>query len=553
MNIMDNKMMNKALQGLLLAMVAVLFSGQLKAQDFKQIDQDIINEKYAEAQAALKTMQADDPRNEKIDYRLGKIAFAQENYSQARQRFTEGVKHAARKPINYVGLGAVAVKDKNFELAKEKLDKALEVDKAKSAETMLIMAEAYLGWDGKVMEGAAFLKEAEALLLQVTNKAPDKPAGFVQLGNLYYIKGVNELAKTYYEKAIALDDSYVLGHHRLGIILKKEESYNDAAKQFEKCLALNPKYGPSLIELAEMYYGIRQYEKGLEFMNKYLAVMGEDDLNAIKRKGIFLYVGEKYAEAVEVFESVKGRVEDPVVLRLLAYSYVKMDPADPDKALANFEEYFAEVAEKHYIAMDFQNKGAALGMKGDMDGMIAEYDKAIKMGEEAGEPNNDLLLDLSMQFKEQKDYANQAKYLSQYLESQERFNLKETFNLGRAYYFGQDWANGDSTFTKMINYKEELYLGYLWRGRIRDKQDEKSAQGLALTDYNKVYELVSVDEESIKKFNKDFLEACRYLGAYHTLVSKEYKTAIPFWQHILDAKPEDPGATEGLKFCESQG
>lgn len=545
-------MMIKALRSLLLAMVAVLFSGQIKAQNFQEVDQLILLEKYDEAEAILKKDQVEDPRNEEINYRFGKIAFLKGNYGKARQQFTEGTKHASRKPSNYVGLGAVAVKEKNFDLAKEKLDKALEVDKAKSSETMLMMAEAYLGWEGKVMEGAKFLKEAEALLLQVTAKDAENPAGYVQLGNLYFLKGIDELAKTYYLKSIEMDDQYVLGHYRLGTILKKEESYTEAAKEFQKALDIDNKYAPALIAMAEMYYGIKQYDKGLEYMNKYLQIMGEDDLNAIKRKGIFLYLGEKYPDAIEVFESIKGRVEDPVVLRLLAYSYVKKENPDPDKALENFAQYFKEVEEKWYIAKDFQNKGAALGMKGDMAGMVAEYEKAIKMLDEKGEPSSDLLLDLSNQFKDLKDYANQAKFLSQYLDKQERFNLKETFNLGRAYYFAEDWPNGDSTYTKMINYKEELYLGYLWRGRIRDKQDDRSANGLALEDYNKVYELLNT-EENKTKFKKDFLEACRYLGAYHTLVSKEYKTAIPYWQHILDDNPEDPGAGEGLKFCESQG
>ncbi len=552
MNIMDYEMTNKVLRSLLLAIVTVLFSGHLIAQNFQDIDQLILLEKYDKAESKLKALQAEDPRNEDIDYRLGKIEFLRGNYSKARQLFTEGIKHASRKPINYIGLGAVAVKEKNFELAKGKLDKALEVDKAKSPKTMLKMAEAYLGWEGKVTEGAKFLKEAEALLLQVTGKDPENPAGYVQLGNLYFLKGVDELAKTYYQKAIEMDDKYILGHYRLGTILKKEESYTEAASEFQKSLEIDPKYGPALISMAEMYYGIKQYDKGLEYMNKYLQVMGEDDLNAIKRKGIFLYLGEKYTDAIEVFESVKGRVEDPVVLRLLAYSYVKMEEPNADKALENFDQYFKEVDKKWYIAKDFQTKGAALGLKGDREGMVAEYEKAINLLDEKGESTDDLLLDLSNRFKEQKDYLNQAKYLSQYLERQERFNLKETFNLGRAYYFAEDWANGDSTYTKMIKYKEDLYLGYLWRGRIRDKQDEKSTNGLALEDYNKVYELLNT-EENRAKYTRDFLEACRYLGAYHTLISKEYKTAIPFWQHILESKPEDPGALEGLKFCESQG
>ena len=553
MNIMDNKMKNKALKGLLLAMVAVLFSGQIKAQNMQEADQLITLEKYAEAESLLKKWQANDPKNEKIDYRLGNIQFLQGNYGQARTFYTAGVKHASRSPINYIGLGAVAVKEKNFELAQEKLTKALEVDKKKTSATKLGMAAAWMGWEGKVLEGAAYLKEAEALLLMVTNDDADNPAGFVELGNLYYLKGVDALAKVNYGKAIEKDSKFLQGHHRLGIIYKKEKDYSAAATEFKTALEIDPKYGPSLIEMAEMYYGAKQYDKGLEYMNKYLAVVGSDDKNAIKRKGIFLYVGEKYSEAIEVFESVKGQVDDPAVLRLLAYSYVKAEPANAEKALENFDEYFKTVDPKWYIPMDYQNMGAAKGMMGDMEGMVAEYDKALKMSEEAGEPNLGLLKDLSDQFKEQKDYANQAKYLSQYLEAQGKFNLKETFNLGRAYYFGQDWANADSTFSKMIANRNELYLGYQWRGRVRDKQDEKSAQGLALEDYQKVYELIKADENNMKKFKKDFLEACRYLGAYHTLVSKEYKMAIPYWQHILDDNPEDPGATEGLKFCESQG
>ncbi len=553
MNIMDNKMINKALKGLLLAMVAVLFAGQSQAQDFKKIDQLIVLEKYAEAESELKTMQANDPKNEKIDYRLGNIYFKQQKYGQARTFYTAGVKHASRSPLNYIGLGAVAVKEKNFSLAKEKLDKALEVDKKKTSATKLGMAEAYIGWEGKIIEGKEYLKEAESLLLMVTTEDANNPAGFVMLGNLYYLKGVDALAKVNYGKAIGIDSKFLQGHHRLGIIYKKEEDYKAAATEFKTALEIDPQYTPSLIEMAEMYFGAGDTEKGLEYMNQYLAIVGTDDPNAIKRKGIFLYVAKKYGEAAEVFESVKGKVDDPAVLRLLAYCYVKMDPADPDKALANFDEYFKTVDSKWYIPMDYQNLGAAKGMKGDMEGMVAEYDKALKMSEEEGEPNLDLLKDLSNQFKESKDYVNQAKYLSQYLDAQTKFNLKETFNLGRAYYFAEDWANADSTFSKMIDKRPELYLGYLWRGRVRDKQDEKSVEGLGLPDYMKVYELIAADEANIAKFKRDFLEACRYMGAYHTLVSKDYKAAIPFWQHILDSNPEDPGASEGLKFCESQG
>jgi|GEM_PF-2695975 len=548
-----NIMKYKALPASAFALLFVLFSGQVKAQDFSKIDMMITNEKYDQAEAELQKLYADDSRNEKIDYRLGRIDFVQERFGQARVHFTDGVKHASRKPINYVGLGAVAVKDKNFDLAKEKLTKALEVDKQKSPATMLDMADAYLGWEGKVMEGAAYYKEAEALLLQVTSKDPENPAGYVKLGELYDAKGINELAKTYYEKAINFDDSYINGHQRLGILYKKEEKYNEAAAEFKKCLALNDQYAPALIEMSEMYYGIKQYDKGLDYMNQYLAIMGENDLNALKRKGIFLYLGEKYTDAVEVFASIQDKVTDPVVPRLLAYSYVKMDPPNADKALAAFDTYFGKVADKNIIPMDYQNKGAALGQKGDVDGMVAEYEKAIALADKQENPQPELLLSLSTQFKEQKDYANQAKFLSRYLETQERFNLKETFNLGRAYYFGEDYPNADSTFSKMVNYKSELYLGYLWLGRVHDKQDEKSAQGLALADYNKVYELLSVDEATMTKYKRDFLEACRYLGAYHTLVSKEYKTAIPYWQHILTFNPEDGGALEGLKFCESQG
>lgn len=536
-------------KGLLLALFA-LFAGQLqlRAQSFEAEDKMIRDERFEEALASLKKLQVNDPKNEEIDYRIGLIHFLKGDYGPATTAFNEGVGHGRTYSMNYIGLGAIAVKNKNFDVAKEKLEKALEVDRAKSPATMLSMADAWLGWDGGVAEGNEYFKSAEALLLQVTSKEPNNAAAFTKLGELYDKKGIEELAKTYFEKAIELEPSYINGHFRLGQLKKKQKKYTEAAKHFKDALALDSGYAGALKEMAEMWFEARQYDTAMDYYNQYLAIMG-DDKTAKMRLGMFQYLGGLYDKAIPSLENIMKDMDDIRVYRLLAYSYTKKENPDPVKSLAYFDTYFSKVKDKDIIPLDYQNKGMALGQKGEDSLAVLEYEKGIALSAERGNPTPEVYLDIADMYKENKRYDKQAEFIQKYIDTQENFSLRETFSLGRAYYFDKNYEMADTTFGLMVAQKPDLYLGYLWQARSKSALDNKSEQGLAKPSYEKVLEMLGVDEETKTKYIKDYMEASRYMGAYHTLVSQDYQAAIPFWEELIAYDSEDQGAVEGLKFC----
>lgn len=535
-------------KGLLVALV-VLLGGRLESMaQYSGIDKMIQNERYDEAMAELTKLQANDPKNEALDYRIGRIHFLKGDYGSANAAYTAGVGHGRTYPNNYIGQGAVAVKNKDFSTAQAKLTRALEVDKKKQTSTMLAMSDAWLGWEGGVQEGNEYYKSAEALLLKVTSKDPNSAPGYTKLGELYDKKGIEELAQTYFEKAIGLDASYVNGHFRLGQLKKKQEKYTEAGKHFKKALELDSDFAPALKEMAEMWFSAKQYDIATDYYNQYLEKMGDDKV-ARMRLGMFQYLGEQYDKAIGTLENVKADIDDIRIYRLLAYAYAKKENADADKSLSYFDTYFSKVKDKDIIPLDYQNKGKALGLKGEDSLAVLQYEKGIELAAEQGKPTPEIYMDIANMYKGKKNYAKQAEYIQKYMGTQDKFMLRETFALGRAYYMEKNYEMADTTFAMMVENKPDLYLGHLWLARALSAQDPQSAQGLAKPSYDKVLELLGKDEDTKAKYIKDYLEASRYMGAYHTLVTKDYETAIPFWELLLEKDPEDQGAQEGLKFC----
>lgn len=547
-------MMKKAL----FALALVLFAGQIQAQSavLGQASRLITNEKYNEAISVLNTHLAAEPKDEKAEYLLGKAYMGLEKYGQARAAFKSGAGHGARYPMNHVGLGAVAVKNKNYDEAKERMTKALEVDRKQSIGTLLGVAEGWLGFPDKGKKNKAammpYLKEAELYLYKVQKLDPQNAASFVMLGELYDLQGVKELAESNYEAAISRDPKYIRGYFRLGQLYKEQEKYNEAADKFRKISELDPEFAPAYREMAEMWFLAKKYTKANENMDKYLGLMG-NDLGARLRKGVFEYLGEQYDQAITTMEEVLPDTNSILLLRLIGYSYVKKENPDADKALEWLDRYFKTAKPISYIASDYENKAKALMLKGEKDAAVTEYETAMKMAEEAGEPKPEILSEIADMYKKEKNFEKQATYLERYLGTQKKYRLKESFGLGLAYFQMKNYPKSDSVFKLMTEAKPDITIGWAWRAKNNAQLDPESKEGLAKPYYEKVLEIVGEDPELIAKFQRDYLTANKYLGAYYTLVTEEFAKAIPYWEKILSIKPEDEGANNGLNYCKEKG
>ena len=119
------------------------------------------------------------------------------------------------------------------------------------------------------------------------------------------------------------------------------------------------------------------------------------------------------------------------------------------------------------------------------------------------------------------------------------------FSIGRAYYLNSQLVEADSAFTKLIELQPAMMVGYQWQTKVKANQDPTSEQGLAKPYYEKIIEIGSVNPEK----NKDMLvEAYGYLGAYYYNVKHDKAATIPYYEKILELKPDDADAKENLRI-----
>jgi tetratricopeptide (TPR) repeat protein len=550
--------MSAKIKRALIALVAVFFIGQSAlAQTEAEIERDIKLEKYDVAMEKARKMLAVDPKNDKVHYLTGQIYLLTDRLNEASAAFQKGQGFSARNPMNFVGAGAVAVKQENHAKAKADLDKAVELNAKNDPKVFLAIAKAWMGNPSKdKQKQQPYWTEAELYLYKVQKLAPNDPESYVLLGQLYGLQGVKELEQSMYEKAIQLDPNYIDGYYRLGVLYKDQQKYQEAADMFQKAIAIDAGFGPVYREMATMWTMAKKYDKAEESINKYLEIMGGDKSSLIQQMIIY-YLGEQYDKAIEIGERVIKDTNATVVKRLLAYSYVKKATPDADKSMTWFDAYWNAVEKNPgaIIVTDYEFYGKAFQIKGNNAEAVKNYELAVEKAKATGEPNYDLYSAIAEMYKAQQDTVNRIVYLRKFILSQPptKYPLKENFELGQAYYHLKDYMHADSIFDVMTQKKPELHIGWSWRGRSNAMMDPGSTQGKALPYYQKVLDLLGSDPEKIAKYKTDYITALNYFGSYHALVTEKYAEAKPFWQKVIELDPTNENATKGLEYIKAKG
>jgi tetratricopeptide (TPR) repeat protein len=394
---------------------------------------------------------------------------------------------------------------------------------------------------------------------------------YIGLGDLYDRQNVDELALSNYEKAIELRPDYVKGWLRVGQIKKKMKDYKGAAEGFQKAIELAPDFPPAYKEMAEMWILAGEFEKALEKIKKYLEMVNNDTY-AKSRYAVVLYMSKQYEQSLKETEEVLKDTTMITMLRLAFYNAVELKKID--KAQSFHDQFFAKIDPKKILHTDYAYEARLLQLKGDLEGAEAKFLKALETSKEAEQYTPEYLENISDLYRDAKNYKKQAEYLDKYLNAEGVVaKLSSLFNLGKAYYFAgnelgkadsanPDAANAivpeeamtmfkkaDSTFAAMISQKEDLHIGWAWRGRSNAKMDPGNKEGKALPYYQKVLEIIGDNADAIAKFKQDYIEAHRYIGAYYTLVKEDCETALIHWNKIKEVDPENKQATDAIAFC----
>lgn len=132
-----------------------------------------------------------------------------------------------------------------FALAKKFYMDALDIDPG-HIPSLTNLADCY--------EASGDLENAEELFTYVTKLAPENALSFFNLGNFQLRQNQHIEAVKNYERAIALEDSFVDAYYNIAWVLTEVKAYNNALTYAEKGLEIDPDHS----ELKEILQKIRR-------------------------------------------------------------------------------------------------------------------------------------------------------------------------------------------------------------------------------------------------------------------------------------------------------
>lgn len=297
--------------------------------------------------------------------------------------------------VNYL-LFTLFLDDKKWEEAEKYTRKVIELTNSKEAEDLkniyFLLGMEYARVEN-FNEGLKYLKQAQAL-------SPDNPEIHAALGTFYKADGKFEEALKEYEKALELAPLSLALYQKLGDIYSRLNKVNEAVSIYEKALQINSGDYISATNLAQLYYGKGEYQKGL----KLLQDCPIKDARVYYLLGTLLVQLKRTDEAEENLKKAINLIPDSYIpYFLLIHIYGKQEKKDEALSLLN------NALEKDSLAKDRINL-----LFGIAHLQFKNYGEAINYLRKAHQfnPDDDLIVfQLAASYEQNKDWFRAVYYL----------------------------------------------------------------------------------------------------------------------------------------------
>ncbi len=524
------------------------------SQDFNSALNMTYQQKFEAADSAFNRLIMAEPANGKYYYYSGENQLASYfldtvNISfksiapKAVERFKKGIAANPNEPLNYVGLGKVAVIQDNTAMADENFAKAqtfLPARKVKSSLTkpeqanlLIRIADAY------VQVGSRDTALVFGLLRKAEQLDPKNPELFLLRGD-YYINTLNDgsHAAENYKRSQDFSPQSTRARVRLGQLYTRIKSYEDALGYYQDAVAIDPSFAPAYLEMGFLFAKTKQQEESKKYFKKYLD-LSKGNIAAKRKYANMLIQTDDYKGAIEQITQilVMDSVSFNDLNRALAYSYYEEKQLPRAKYYIN--KFFSNSPAEKITAKDYLYLGHIL-MKTNEDSLgISNLVKSY----EKDTTNIDLLTEIATSYNKIKKYENAARtYQLKIQKNAGKPNPNDYFRMGRAYYDARLWVEADSALAKVNRMSPDFEPAWVLRGRVYSSLDPDTKEGLAKPFYDKVVERAILDQA---KYAKDLIEAYSYLG-YYFLVNKQYCESLGYWDKIVGIDPNNENAKSAL-------
>lgn len=351
-------------------------------------------------------------------YYLGSAYLATGNKAEAKKYFDLGVQANADCGYNYVGLGAIALLDKNENAARDYFKQAQNNAK-KNTEVLVDIARAYYNADPVI-----FAKDIDKLIQKAHKDSKHKePAIYVFEGDRKFKNKDYNGAATEYEQAITFDEDNPEGY------VKYANTYfyvvpEYAINKLKELLQRNPTSALAQRELAEKFFMNDQWSEAAKQYGDYINNPNHFPEDKA-RYAVLLYSGGNYDQSLNTSREVLQQTPDNTMLqRLVFFNLDRLNRKD--EALIEAEKYFSNPKNNTlFNAADFRTYGNLLyTVKKDSVGAREIFEKGVEKF-----PNDaQMLYSLSDWHFDKRDFPKSADYVNQYIEKSKSLKSTDYYN-----------------------------------------------------------------------------------------------------------------------------
>jgi len=529
----------KKLKFTLILLSSLMVVRLVNAQSIDDGKKFLYYEKFISAKNAFQGLLNANPANEEAVYWLGQTLIAPDedkDIAGARAIYAKGLAANPNSALLNAGMGHVELLEGKTQEARNHFETAISLSKGKSIDVLDAVGFANGDFDSKLGDGTYAVEK----LQQAINIKGFKDARVMtDLGDAYRKAGDGGSAQRTYEAALGIDSRYARAKYRIGRIYQSQgETQRDIfLRYYDEAIALDPSYTTVYWKLYQYFYET-DVTKSAQYLDKYLAAKGSDEVNAC-----FLHAQMKYAQGLfaETITSANACIAAspspyPNLYGLVALASIRLN--DSVSAKNAYEQYFAKQKPEKIGPGDILAAGTNL-LK--FPGSEAQAATLLQMAvdkdsTEVGKVT--LLKQVAGTFEKRGQYAEAGAWYKKILDVKKMPSKTDIYNAGYSYYRIGKFAPASEIFDIYTQKYPDDIFGYYMMGKSYWGIDTTMAYGLANSAFAKAIQVGEAYPDK-SKIIAQLVGSYKYMIAYSANMDKNKEQALSFADKALAIDPND--------------
>lgn len=543
----------------------ILLTVNATAQSLVELKSVIDAEWYESAISLAKRLLKAENSNGDAHFYLGEAYLKVNEPDSAKAIFIKGTQAFPKNPLNFVGLGQLALTSGNAGTAKDNFSLAVKVGTKRDLIPPLYIGMAYMEAEKPDFPAAlAHLEKADKI------DKKDKVAEiFTAFGDYYAYQNKSKEAVKRYSQALALNPDILRAKVQTAKVYVKSGEYAKADSLLKAVVTKNSAYGPAFRELSALYHAWvneangdqKHNEMAAEYYKKYLAITG-NYYNLLVRYAELIYHAKDFpaleAQLTTLQTLASKNNRDVAVERLSAYSaYENKNYA---KAILYFDTYFSTIKDHSLIISDdYLYFGRTQLKLGQEEKAVFNILKAVELDQRKAF----FLTEVARYYYDRKNWPKAIEFYQKINDLVNDPSMPAESNIfyGTALFFRfiQEKERGSNPSKDLLVQADHLFKGayaksadnataYLWSARILYLLEDPNARTWAMVmpyeKYVQLQEVSALPQTAATK--RSLIEAYNVIADF-ALFKQDVAKASAYWNKALVLDPQNSAALAGMK------